>query len=160
MSGAPEKEHVCPKCQKVIMRAGPFKRHTNICGVTHTEKYGRWRHVRSHRWIFEALHGPIPAGLDICHSCDNPGCVNPRHLRADTRSSNIQESFDKGRSSSPMLRPDIVEKMRNSLPDGHGQYIAHVRHHVRKNRTSPTCTLCVECGRIISEPKDGLDSVR
>lgn len=30
-------------------------------------------------------------GLDTCHSCDYPACVNPAHLRFDTRQSNVDD---------------------------------------------------------------------
>ena len=29
--------------------------------------------------------------LDTCHSCDNPRCCNPEHLRFDTRQSNVDD---------------------------------------------------------------------
>lgn len=29
--------------------------------------------------------------LDTCHACDNPPCVNPAHLRFDTRQSNVDD---------------------------------------------------------------------
>lgn len=36
--------------------------------------------------------------LDTCHSCDNPICCNPAHLRFDTRASNVREMVSRGRS--------------------------------------------------------------
>ena len=36
--------------------------------------------------------------LDTCHSCDNPPCVNPAHLRFDTRLSNVREMHERGRN--------------------------------------------------------------
>ena len=38
------------------------------------------------------------AGLDTCHSCDNPPCCNPQHLRFDTRQANVDEMHDRGRA--------------------------------------------------------------
>lgn len=55
----------------------------------------------AHRVSYELHHGPIPQGALILHSCDNPGCVNPAHLRAGTQSENILEAFAKGRKKIP-----------------------------------------------------------
>lgn len=42
-------------------------------------------------------HGPIPDGLVIMHSCDNPGCINPDHLAMGTQASNLRDMRAKGR---------------------------------------------------------------
>lgn len=44
--------------------------------------------------------------LDTCHSCDEPGCCNPHHLRFDTRLSNVQDMYDRGRQNNPALLSD------------------------------------------------------
>jgi hypothetical protein len=49
-------------------------------------------------------HGPIPDGLVIMHSCDNPGCINPDHLALGTQASNLTDMRAKGRHNTSGLK--------------------------------------------------------
>lgn len=40
---------------------------------------------------------PAPPFHQILHRCDNPPCVNPRHLRWGSQGQNISESYQRGR---------------------------------------------------------------
>lgn len=56
-----------------------------------------WRLGDGHRLSYEVNIGPIPAGKDVCHRCDNPGCIEPLHLWAGTEQENTADMIAKGR---------------------------------------------------------------
>jgi len=43
----------------------------------------------------------VPPKEDVCHSCDNPGCINLRHLFTGTRRKNMEDCQQKGRNFIP-----------------------------------------------------------
>lgn len=66
----------------------------------------------AHRVSYEIHKGPLADGMLVLHSCDNPSCVNPDHLRAGTQSENIKEAFSKGRKYAPKASGDDNPKSK------------------------------------------------
>lgn len=50
----------------------------------------------AHRYSVSLVE-PLVDGLVCMHSCDNPPCVNPAHLRQGTQADNIRDAHEKGR---------------------------------------------------------------
>jgi len=96
--------------------------------------YGQFKAMRgdrkkngtAHRWIYEHIHGPQPKTTFICHTCDNPSCVNPDHLYAGTPKQNSRDRDMRGRgikpvgASNPMatLTENEVIEIRKMFADG------------------------------------------
>jgi len=64
---------------------------------------------RANRVAYELFKGEV-GEFHVCHTCDNPRCVNPEHLFLGTRSDNMKDAYDKGR-----LVPPLGQRFEGSL---------------------------------------------
>lgn len=66
----------------------------------------RGRKVLATHVSYEMSSGPIPAGSLILHSCDNPACVNPAHLRVGSHKDNMADMDARCRRVAVSLKGD------------------------------------------------------
>lgn len=94
----------------------------------------------AHRVSWELHNGPIPAGLCVCHHCDNPCCVNPDHLFVGTPSDNMRDKAEKGRAAKGdrnaacVLSPDAVRAIR-AMGDTRASHRSIARLHGVSHKT-------------------------
>lgn len=105
--------------------------------------YGSIQH-RGHLWPVHALvltltEGERPQGADACHSlrCISRACVNPEHLRWDTRRSNNIDTRELSRTGGQRLTPEQVEVIRRMAdrgddPGAIAQRFGISKHYLRK----------------------------
>lgn len=57
--------------------------------------------TRGHRLVYEQIHGPIPPGMIVRHTCDVRNCINPNHLVLGTPADNVRDMHNRGRANPP-----------------------------------------------------------
>jgi hypothetical protein len=94
-----------------VSRFWKYVRKTDFCwewmGQRDRDGYGRFRptsldsdRTGSHRFSYELFNDvTLESGVLVCHSCDNPSCVNPQHLFVGTHQDNVNDMFNKNREN-------------------------------------------------------------
>lgn len=69
-------------------------------GVIQTYEKGRKKHYLVHRVSYSIFYNlELISDEIICHKCDNPSCINPKHLFKGTHKDNSDDKVKKGRQA-------------------------------------------------------------
>lgn len=66
----------------------------------------------AHRLSFSIYKGLIPNKMFVCHSCDNPLCVNPDHLFLGSQSTNMADKVKKSRQCKGELNHSKLDNLQ------------------------------------------------
>lgn len=110
---------------------------------------GAQRDIGAHCYSWMLVHGPIPDGLFICHSCDIRACVNPAHLWPGTQGQNMQDCIQKGRFTA------------HGAPKGSANHSAKLHEEdIPEIRELLKTTSCYRVARIWNMSECAISSIR
>jgi hypothetical protein len=101
-------------------------------GYGNVRAAGRVR--KAHRVVYEALHGPIPPGVECDHLCRAQWCVNPEHLELVTHAENV-------RRGAARWVPGARQRAKRRCPRGHAYTKANT--YVQPSTGGRACRTCV-----------------
>jgi len=100
-------------------------------GYKNPDGYGHltWKNEtwRAHRLAYHLQHGEIPGDMCVMHTCDQPACINPEHLKLGTHAEHMADMRKKGRcqgvnvgqnNGAAKLKPNDVLNIRRRYGEG------------------------------------------
>jgi len=67
------------------------------------------RHWRLNRLIYTFVHGSVPKGMVVGHSCNNKGCINSKHLYVCTPAENSSHAARDGLYKTGFVNKDYED---------------------------------------------------
>jgi hypothetical protein len=84
----------------------------------------------AHRIAFSLGNSaPPPPGILVCHTCDTPNCVNPKHLFLGTQTTNMRDMLTKGRGRKARGEGQHLSKITE-------QQVREIRSRYRRGKGS------------------------
>lgn len=87
-------------------------------GYVFSDGYGGYESKRVHRLSYELFKGKLDQNKLVCHTCDNPRCINPEHLYLGSNQDNMNDMKERKRSLkgnlNPATREDVKAKLRKT----------------------------------------------
>lgn len=84
----------------------PWIGHCDRCGYGRSTLHGK--QTGSHRVAYFYANGTMPM-RHVLHSCDNPPCCNPKHLREGTPADNAADRVERRRFPTLLTAADVIE---------------------------------------------------
>jgi hypothetical protein len=84
--------------------------------------------VSAHRFVFMLMTGQdLDPDVLVLHSCDNPPCCNPAHLRAGTHVENMLDMKERGRSPRGAAHCNAAQLGDEDVADIRARYKRYVK---------------------------------
>jgi hypothetical protein len=111
---------------------------------------------RLSRYLHTLLYGPIPDGMVVAHSCNEPACLNPEHFYLCTPQQNSADAardrlyrYGKANHKTRWSDEEII-KMMNLYDDGMTQREIGTLFNIKQERVSE----CIRRARKLVEYAD------
>lgn len=111
---------------------------------------GRRRTIGAHVYSYMLHHGPVPSGACVLHSCDNPCCVNPKHLSLGDHGVNAREREARGRGNRQGSRAPRNVGAANAMAKLTDAQVAEIKRRLTAGQRGTAAALAREFGVVRS----------
>jgi len=116
-------------------KSGCWDWQSGTVGIGHGQFWFNGKAVLAHRFSYQAFVVPFNQHIQVMHKCDNPGCVNPKHLFLGSQKDNMQDCSKKGRIQRQSKRMKACSR-------GHAFTKANTKIYYRNGYKCRRCLTC------------------